>query len=114
MPLSRHAAIGLRDVHIAEIGRGRLEAGGKALLLDMHVVGVEVDEDVVRADPLDDPCGIAAAVDQMRLVAVAGLDAELQAIATSPALRGAFEEAADAVDLLAASAPRPVVLPIVP
>ena len=58
---ARHAAIGLRDVDIAEIGRGRLEAGGKALLLDMHVVGVEMDEDVVRADPLDDLRGVAAA-----------------------------------------------------
>ena len=84
---------------IAEIGRRRLEAGRKALLLDMHVVGVEMDEDVFRADPLDDFGGVAAAIDQMRLVAVAGLDADFRC--HSPCLLGgAFEEAAHAVDLL--------------
>ncbi|MCY1370752.1 hypothetical protein D9M69_578570 [compost metagenome] len=54
-------------------------AGADALLLDVHVIGVEVDEDVIGADPLDHVDCLPAGVDQVVLVPVDRLDAQLDA-----------------------------------
>src|SRR4029077_15391602 len=73
------AAVALREVDVSEM-RGAIEDGGReALLLDVHVIGVEMDEEIGLRAPLDERDGLASGIDQMGLVAIAGLEAEAEA-----------------------------------
>jgi hypothetical protein len=54
------------------------DAVADTLFLDIHMVGIEMNEDVVGADALDHLHRLAAGIDQMVLVAVDGLYAELE------------------------------------
>ena len=61
--------------------RSRLrDAVADALLLDVHVVGVEMNGDVRLADAVDQRDRLLRRVEQMRLIAVAGLDADQHVI----------------------------------
>src|SRR3546814_17266297 len=72
-PGARHASVAFRQVDVAEVAPGFDDRLIEALLLDVHVIGVEMDEDVVLADPLAHTAALAGGVEEMGLVAVAAL-----------------------------------------
>src|SRR5215207_11025761 len=79
------------------VAQARPEPGDRlveTLFFDVHVVRVEVDEDVRFVYPIQQFGGLRSKVDEIRLVAIDGLDPELDAV-----LRGAsgrpLEDAGD-------------------
>src|SRR5439155_9167428 len=99
-PGARDAAVVLAEVEVAEAVAGEDDGIGPALLLDVHVVRVEVDPEVRRVDQLHEPDGLLARVDEWALVAVDGLDPDRDAV-----LRGVLRRPGEAL-----GRPRPVLL----
>src|SRR5215207_4365077 len=95
----RRAAVGLGEVHVAQARAEACNRPVETLLLDVHVVRVEVDENVRLAYPIQQFRRLRSDVDEICLVAVDGLDPELDAV-----LRGAsgrpFEDAGDDLQFL--------------
>src|ERR671932_1033082 len=73
---ARGAPVGLREVDVLQLWSRGHDRVVEALLLDVHVVGVEVDEHVGFADTVEHGFGLRGQVDDVRLVAVDGLHAE--------------------------------------
>src|SRR5215211_6939809 len=76
----RRAAVGLGEVDVTEPGSQRDDRLVEALLFYVHVVRVEVDEDVGLVYPVQQLIGLGGKVDEIRLVAVDGLDTELDTV----------------------------------
>ena len=62
---------------------GFYDGAADAFLLDIHVVGVEMDGDIGLADALEHRQRLPDGIEEMRLVAVARLDADHHAILLS-------------------------------
>ena len=75
VPGAEVAAVVLADVHVAEPVADRADGADEVVLLDVHVVGVEVDQDVVGADVVGQAQRVGGGVDHVGLVAVADLQA---------------------------------------
>ena len=76
----RRATVGLREMDVAEPGSQRDDRLVEALLFYVHVVSVEVDEDVGLVYPIQQPAGLRSKVDEICLVAIDGLDAKLDTV----------------------------------
>jgi hypothetical protein len=70
------AAVAFRQMDGLEALARRENGERRALLFNVHVIGAEMDEHVVGADALDQRRRLRAGAENMRLVAVDGLDAE--------------------------------------
>ena len=78
-PAARDTAMALGEMNIAEEVSGGSETGCETLLLDIHVIGVEMDEQIVGAGLLDDLTRVARPVEKVRFIAVARLNADREA-----------------------------------
>src|SRR5262245_27173744 len=76
MPRAEVAAVVLPDVHVAEPLADLVDRPDQVVLLDVHVVRVEVDGDVVGTDVVGQPQRVSGRVDDVGLVAIADLQPE--------------------------------------
>ena len=76
---ARRAAIGLGEMDVFEVVAGGYDAVSHAPFLDVHMVGIEMDEDIVGADLLDQRNSLRGRIDDVVLVAVDGFHAEFDA-----------------------------------
>ena len=86
----RRAAVGLGQVDVSEPGPQRDDRLVEALLLDVHVVRVEVDEDVGLVYAVQQLAGLRSEVDEVGLVAVDGLDPQRDALIRGGARPASF------------------------
>ncbi|MOA12854.1 hypothetical protein D3C78_1328780 [compost metagenome] len=66
-------------MHVFQVVAGGDDAVCDTLFLHVHVEGIEMDKDVIGTDTFDQRHRLFGGIEQMVLVAVHGLDAELQA-----------------------------------
>ena len=95
---ARRAAIGLGEMDVFKVVASGYDAVAHALFLDVHMIGVEMDEDIVRADPLDQRNSLRGRIDDVVLVAVDGFHAEFDAPCLG-VLGGSGHDLRDVVDL---------------
>jgi hypothetical protein len=74
----------LTDVYISEPLCAHADRIGKVGLLDVHVVGVEMNYEIGRAHLLDELECLLGSVDEVALVAVDRLDADRHACPLGP------------------------------
>ena len=84
----------LRQVNVAEETTGGAESVREALLLYVHMIGIQMDKKIVQADPLNDLARIARAVQEVRLITVARLYSDREPVLACYSRRS-LEQTAD-------------------
>jgi hypothetical protein len=72
----KETAMVLADVYVSEPLAHFMDGPDQVVLLDVHVVGIEVNDDIVLADIIGQPKRISGGVDDVGLLAVADFETD--------------------------------------